>query len=128
MNGPTAGGLVGAVLLAILGSQGLTAFVNMLGNRKKVSASAAAELNESTLEWAQQLQADAAGARKEAREARAEAGDAHRAMTSVRREAEGLAAQLRALRVAIFDPDITLARLRELARNDARNGRLDDEC
>jgi hypothetical protein len=89
---------------AALGGGGVWAAMRAFARRPANKAEAADRLNDSTLEWAQALQADAREARTEAAAARREATEAHSQMRAVREEAEKLAAELRMLRTAILDP------------------------
>lgn len=111
-----------AIISAGLTGGGAAAMVNALARRRVTKVEAADLLNESTLEWAGQLKADSADARKEAAEARVEAREARKEMASVRHEAELLAQELRRLRLAILDPFMTLDRLRSLIGDTGTNG------
>lgn len=102
MNWPT---VVASLIAAVLGGGGSVAIINAFARRNVTKVEAADRLNESTLEWAERLKADAMSAREEAAGARLE-------MAAVRREAEALAWDLRRLRLAILDPYATLERLR----------------
>lgn len=106
--------LISAVLASGLTGGGVVALVNALARRRVTKVDAADRLNESTLEWAAAVKADAADARRDASEARREAADARREMGMVRQEAEALAKELRQLRLAILDPFATLEQLRAM--------------
>lgn len=99
---------------AALGGGTLGAWGLAASRRPAIRAEAADRLNDSTLEWAEALKADAKEARAEAAAARREATEAHAQMRAVRGEAEKLAAELRMLRTAIVDPAATVERLRLL--------------
>ena len=100
------------LLAALLGTGGGAAIVTSLARRKVTNVEAAERLNESTLEFATALKADAADARRETADARREMSEMRREMATVRQEAEALARDLRQLRLAILDPFATLEQLR----------------
>lgn len=110
------------VIAAALGGGGLVAIVNALARRKVTKIEAADRLNDSTLEWADKLQAHATNALKEAADAHREASAAREEMAAVRQEARALAWELRRLRQAILDPRITLDQLRLLVNDVPPNG------
>jgi len=113
--------VVASVLAALLTGAGGAAMVNALARRTVTKVEAVNRLNESTLEWAEQLKADAAGARVEAAEARREAAEARREATDARREmraikleAEELAAFMGQMVRWVQSPDMSMERLRVL--------------
>lgn len=113
--------VVAQLVAALLVGGGGAAIVNAIAKRKVTAAEVADRLNESTLEWAEQLKSDASGARHdaaearhEASEARREATEAHRQMTVVKRDAEELAGFLSQVVRWIQSPDMSMERLRVL--------------
>jgi predicted ABC-type ATPase len=113
--------LVSSIVGAVFAGGGAAAVVNALARRRVVHVEAADRLNESTLEWAEQLKADAHGARidasearKEAADARREATEAHRQMRAVKTEAEEIASYLAVVVRWIQSPDMSMERLRAL--------------
>lgn len=82
MNWTVAGQII-AALLAAIGGAGV---VQAIARRRTTRVEAVNALNATTLDWAEQLKADAADARSSAREARAEAAEARREATEVRKE------------------------------------------
>lgn len=114
--------VVVTVLVAVLGGGGAATIITTLARRKVTKVEAADRLNESTLEWAEQLKADAASARRDAHEARLEANGARVEMAAVRYEAESLAYELRRLRLAILDPYASIDKLRQLISEGPGNG------
>ena len=104
-----------SVVAAVLGGGGMAAIVTALARRKVTRVEAADLLNESALEFASTLKADAADARRELGEMRREMGE-------VRHEAEALAYELRRLRLAILDPFATLDQLRAMVSGGPGNG------
>lgn len=111
MNWPT---VIASVIAALLGGGGMAAVISALAGRKVAKVEAADRLNESTLEWASAVKADAADARRETADARREMAEMRLEMATVRREAEALAQELRKLRLAILDPFATLEQLRAM--------------
>lgn len=109
MNWPT---VVASVLAALLGGGGAAAIINAFARRKVTKVEYTERLNETTLEWAAAVKADAADARRETADARREIAEMRLEMATVHREAEALAHELRQLRLAILDPFATLDQLR----------------
>lgn len=114
--------VVVSLVAALLGTGGGAAIVTALARRKVTNVEAAERLNESTLEFATALKADAADARRETADARREMSEMRREMTNVRHEAELLAEDLRRLRLAILDPFATLDSLRAMVGHGPGNG------
>lgn len=105
----------------LLGGLGAGQIIQAFFKRKVTRVEAADRLNESTLEWAEQLKTDALEARKEAAEARTEATEARRELAEVRRqvhavslEAQQVAGYLAQIIRWIQTPDMSMDRLREL--------------
>lgn len=119
MNWPT---VIASVVAALLGGGGIAAVITAMGGRKVAKVEAADRLNESTLEWAAAVKADAADARRETADARREMAEMRLEMASVRHEAEALAKDLRHLRLAILDPFATLEQLRAMVNPGPGNG------
>ena len=94
-----------------ISSGGIVAIINAVMRRRPIKVDAADRLNETTLEWAEALKADAEAARKDARMAREEAGEAYRQLRHCRLEAEELAHRLRVLRLQILSPNTTREQL-----------------
>lgn len=118
-------------LVSILGSLisggGVVAAINALSNRKSQKVDAAANLNDSTLRWAEQMRKDierlgddAREARQEASEARREVADVRREMNHVRREFDEMATHMLNVKTLLFDqsalstPELTIGRLRSM--------------
>lgn len=106
--------VVVTVVVAVLGGGGAAAIINAFARRKVTDVEVTKGLNESALEFANELKKDAQDARKETAEARREMGEMRREMSAVRVEAEALARDLRHLRLAILDPFATLEQLRAM--------------
>jgi hypothetical protein len=119
MSWPT---VVASLIAAIFGAGGSVAIVTSLARRRVTRVEAADKLNDSTLEWAIELKADAAGLRAEVAEARRENADLRREIWVIRQEAEALGRDLRRLRIAIMDPYATLDRLRAMVGDQGNNG------
>jgi hypothetical protein len=119
MNWPT---VIASVVAALLGGGGIAAIISAVSRQKVTKVEAADRLNESTLEWAAAVKADAADARRETADARREMAEMRLEMATVRREAEALAQELRQLRLAILDPFATLDSLRMLVNPGPGNG------
>jgi chromosome segregation ATPase len=90
--------IVGQVAAAVLGALGIGQIVQTLARRRTEKVDAVGRLNASTLEWAEQLKADAAEARTSAREARIEAAEARREAAEARRETGGCRTQVAEVR------------------------------
>lgn len=111
--------------IAALTGGAVVAAINAVAGKRKVKVEAVDLLNDSTLEWAKELKADASSARAEAAGAREEATRAHGALAQVRQEAMHLAWQLRVLnqhyqdvRGAILGPDASLETLRFMVSHE----------
>lgn len=113
--------VVSSAVAAILTGGGAAAFITAWAKRKTTKVEAVDRLNEVTLEWAEALKTDAREARADAREARQEAAEARREAAESRRQVGELAAELRAIHAAVFDPNATIERLRQTI---TMNGRL----
>lgn len=133
--------VVASLIAAILGTGGTAAIIQAVARRRPTKVEAVDRLNESTLEWAEQLKADARDARADAREARQEAADSRRAALDAQREATEsrraaleaqrdaaessrrvaeLAEEVRALHAAIYDPNASIERLRQAISANGR--------
>jgi hypothetical protein len=114
--------VISTVLASVLGGGGVAAIITAFSRRRVSKVEAADRLNESTLEWAAAVKADAADARRETADARREMAEMRLEMSTVRREAEALAQDLRRLRLAILDPFATLDQLRSMVAGGGPNG------
>lgn len=112
--------LIGSTIAAILTGGGAAAFITAISKRRTTKVEAVDRLNEVTLEWAEQLKADAREARADAREARQEASEARREAAESRRQVTELASEIRALHAAIADPNATIDRLRQVVTMNGR--------
>jgi methyl-accepting chemotaxis protein len=109
-----------------VGALGIGQIVQAIARRRTTQADAIGRLNTSTLEWAEQLKADASEARmqarearqetaevrKEAAEARREISETHRMIRSIRENAELVGDYLRRLVELIGEPGMTIDQLR----------------
>ena len=134
--------VIASLVAAILGTGGTATIIQAVARRRPTKVEAVDRLNETTLEWAEQLKADAREARADAREARQEATESRRAALDAQREATEsrraaldaqreavesgrrvalLAEELRVLHTAIYDPAATVERLRQTVSANGRS-------
>lgn len=135
--------VIASLIAAILGTGGTATIIQAVAKRRTTKVEAVDRLNESTLDWAEQLKADARDARADAREARQEASESRRAALDAQREATEsrrsaleaqreatesnrrvaeLAEEVRALHAAIFDPHASIERIRMSISANGRPG------
>lgn len=120
-----------AVASVLFGGGGLAVLVGAFTGRHGRRVEVAARLSDSSLQWVQEFQEEAARARVDAAEARVESSEARREMAeirremaSVRREAESLLHHLRSLHGAILAPNASLERLRAMVGGATSSGLL----
>lgn len=110
--------------IAALGGGGIVATINAVKNRRKVRVDAADQLNDSTLEWAKELQAESTKAKNEAEAARQKAHEAGLEVAKtlhevalLRQQTHILAYRYQFLMTAIMGPNATIEALRLLVQS-----------
>lgn len=115
------------LVVAILGSGGISYIVNAIANRRVVRVDAVDRLSDSALKWVEQFQEQATAAqveaarawavvnqiRQECAETRREVTDARTQLRAVRDEAELLSREIQHIRRLVTEPGMTINRLRD---------------
>jgi len=135
--------VVAAVAAALLGTGGGAAIITALARRNVMKVEVAAKLNETALEYVEQVRtdtrADVVAARAEAHEARTEASEARKEAAKARDEATSVRREMRTIKTEAIEltsylgqivrwiqsPDMDMDRLRELvSRAGSVNGTM----
>lgn len=120
--------VAGQVLSGVLAALGGAGIVQAIARRRTTRVEAIAALNATTLDWAEQLKADAKESRDLARESRREAAEVRTELAECRRDAQVTRRLVRTLRNdaeaatgymhwlvrTIAEPDMTIEKLRIL--------------
>ncbi|WP_435589817.1 hypothetical protein [Micromonospora aurantiaca (nom. illeg.)] len=114
---------IATVVGAIVGSAGVTKIIEAVLRRLRRRGTAVERvktLTDSTLEWAEDLRAEAAAARREANAARSEAAQARRELATLRADIGYLETRVsQIVQLIHHEPGMTLDRLRQLVPDRA---------